>query len=169
MSETPRRVVLEKPEDKQDRTGCLAVGAILGIVVGIMVGMYALPPILKSIYGEKEVAAGLAWEGDGRSFEVVSTEVLPASGDTHLVLVTLNIRSNKTWDATLDDWTLEVEHLDDWQQAASATSNGVPGFDVPLARDVLVVLAFDIEPPESDEFVIEALHLANPRLRFELQ
>ena len=71
VSESPRRVVIEKPDEKQDRTGCLAVGAILGIVVGIMVGMYALPPILKDIYGESTVEANTTFEGDGRSKPVL--------------------------------------------------------------------------------------------------
>lgn len=166
----PRRVVLEKPDEKQDRTGCLAVGAILGIVAGIMIGMYALPPILKGIYGEKEVAAGLRYEGDARTFQVVSTEVIPdEDGGPSRVIVLMDVRSNRSWDATLADWTLEVEHLEDWQRAVSATSNGEPGFIVPLAKDVHLELIFEVEPPIEGDMVLEAIHLANPRLRFELE
>ena len=164
MSESPRRVVIEKPDEKQDRTGCLAVGAILGIVVGIMVGMYALPPILKDIYGESTVEANTTFEGDGRSIRVVGWEIL--STDPLDVRVTVDIRSNKTWDVSLDDWTLEVEGIDDWQKATAATSNGDPGHNIPLARDVRLSLQFLVEHSGSEPPTFEALHLANPRLKF---
>lgn len=156
--------MLEKPEEKQDRTGCLAVGAILGIVVGIMVGMYALPPILKGIYGEKEVEVNSAYEGDGRTIRVVGWEILAT--DPLDVRVTVDIRSNKTWDVSLDDWTLEVEGIEDWQKAVSATSNGEPGHNIPLARDVRLSLQFLVEHSSAEPPTFEALHLANPRLKF---
>ncbi len=166
MTEQPKRVVLEKQEEKQDRTGCLAIGAILGVVVGIMVGMYALPPILRGIYGETTVDANAPFEGDGRSIRVVGWEILAA--DPFDVRVTMDIRSNKTWDVSLDDWTLEVEGIDDWLKPASATSNGEPGHQIPLGEDVRLSLQFLVESSGAEPPTLEALHLANPRLKFLL-
>jgi hypothetical protein len=164
VPDQPRRVVLEKAETKQDRTGCLAIGAILGVVVGIMVGIYALPPILRGIYGETTVEANTSYEGDGRSIRVVGWEIIAA--DPFDVRVTVDIRSNKSWDISLDDWTLEVEGIGDWQKAASATTNGEPGHTIPLGENVRLTLQFLVEGAGPELPMIEALHLANPRLKF---
>lgn len=173
-----RRVVLEQPSpDRQGRTGCIAAGAIIGVLVGIMVGLYALPPILRSIYGEKKVAAGETYEGDGRRIAVEAIGVRSEPLDTpspgmqrHDVFIALAITSNKTWDATLANWTLEVRGIENWLPAASASTDGQPGFDPPLGRATRVELHFIVERPaaETRPLELEALHLANPRVRFAL-
>ncbi|HMO54290.1 MAG TPA: hypothetical protein PJ994_07285 [Tepidiformaceae bacterium] len=164
MPERPRRVVLEKAEEKQDRTGRLAIGAILGVVAGIMIGIYALPPILRGFYGETTVEANTTYEGDGRTIRVVGWEVI--AEDPFDVRVTVDIRSNKSWDISLADWTLEVEGIKEWQRAASAESNGQPGHAIPLAEDVRLSLQFLVEGSGTEIPTMEALHLANPRLKF---
>jgi hypothetical protein len=178
-SQPGRRVVLETPSpDRQGRTGCIAAGAIIGVLVGLMVGLYALPPILKSIYGEKKVAVGETFEGDGRIIAVealgIASEPLGPSTpgmQRHDVSVRLRITNNKTWDATLADWTLEVDGIENWVPAAEATTNGSPGFNPPLGQVSTVELHFVVERPASETSPLRlvALHLATPRVRFALE
>lgn len=178
-SEPGRRVLLEQPSpDKQGRAGCIAAGAVIGVLVGIMVGLYALPPILRSIYGETKVAAGETFEGDGRVITVeavgIASEPLGEASpgmQRSDVAIRLRITNNKTWDATLADWTLEVAGIENWLPAASAATDGEPGFAPPLGKTSTVELRFVVERPESDTrpLRLEALHLANPRVRFALE
>lgn len=178
-SQPGRRVVLKTPSpDRQGRTGCIAAGAVVGVLVGLMVGLYALPPILKSIYGEKKVAAGEVFEGDGRIIAVeavgIASEPLgePSPGMQRAdVALRLRITNNKTWDATLADWTLEIAGIENWIPAASATTDGQPGFAPPLGQTSTVELRFVVERPagETAPLRLEALHLANPRVRFALE
>lgn len=178
--EPARRVLLEQPSpDRQGRTGCIAAGAVIGVLVGLMIGLYALPPILRSIYGEEKVAAGNAYEGDGRTIAVqaisIPSEPLgePSPGMVRTdVTVRLTITSSKTWDATLADWTLEVRGIENWLPAAAATTDGQPGFTPSLGRTSTVDLHFVVERPlarADSPLELEALHLANPRVRFALQ
>ncbi|WP_322819484.1 hypothetical protein [Tepidiforma sp.] len=178
-SQPGRRLVLQTPSpDRQGRTGCIAAGAIIGVLVGLMVGLYALPPILRSIYGETKVAAGQTFEGDGRIIAVeavgIASEPLgqPSPGmQRHDVSLRLRITNNKTWDATLASWTLEVDGIENWIPAAEATTNGSPGFDPPLGQTSTVELHFIVQRPasETSPLRLEALHLATPRVRFALE
>ncbi len=178
-SEPGRRILLQQPSpDRQGRAGCITAGAIIGILAGIMVGLYVLPPVLRSIYGETRVAAGETYQGDGRTITVeaigIASEPLgePSPGmQRRDVSIRLRIANNKTWDATLADWTLEVAGIENWLPAAAATTNGQPGFTPPLGQVSIVELAFVVERPATDaaDLRLEALHLANPRVRFALQ
>lgn len=154
------------------------MGAVLGILVGIMVGLYGLPALLQSLYGERRVAAGEVYEGDGRviAVEAVGFASEPL-GDAspgmqrHDVSLRLVITSNKTWRATLADWTLEVYGIETWIPAASATTDGAPGFAPPLGRTSTVVLNFIVERPAGagGQPRLVALHLGDPRVRFALE
>ncbi len=179
MTQPPARRRLEQPQvDRERRTGCLVTGAVLGVLAGIMIGLYALPPILRNIYGETKVAAGETYRGDGRVVRVESAgrasdplgEPSPGMRREDL-FIELTIRSSKTWELSLADFTIEVEGVKDWIRAAEATTNGEPGLDVPLAEEVRVQLHFVVEVPtgSSASLLAEALHLANPRVRFALQ
>ncbi len=179
MTQQPARRRLEQPSvEKERRTGCLVTGAVLGVLVGIMVGLYALPPILRNIYGETKVAAGETYRGDARVIRVESAgrasdplgEPSPGMRREDF-FVELTIRSSKTWELVLTDFTIEVEGVKDWIKAAEATTNGEPGLNIPLAEEVRVQLHFVVEVPADSgaTLLAEALHLANPRVRFALQ
>jgi hypothetical protein len=174
----PRRRLEQASPEKERRTGCLVTGAVLGVLVGIMVGIYALPPILRNIYGETKVAADEFYRGDARIIRVTSagraSEPLgdPSPGTRREdFFVELTVRSNKTWAIVVTDFTLELEGVKDWIKAAEATTNGEPGLNIPLGEEVTVQLHFIVEVPtaSSVSLAAEALHLANPRVRFALQ
>lgn len=143
-----------------------------------MVGIYALPPILRNIYGETRVAADEFYRGDARIIRVQSagraSEPLgdPSPGMRREdFFVQLTIRSNKTWAVAVTDFTLEVEGVKDWIKAAQATTGGEPGLNIPFGEEVTVELHFIAEVPagSSATLAAEALHLADPRVRFALQ
>jgi hypothetical protein len=179
VTQQPPRRRLEQPSaEKERRTGCLVTGAILGVLVGIMVGLYALPPILRDIYGETKVAADEFYRGDARLIRVDSAgRASDPLGDPSPGMrredffVELTVRSNKTWSLVVTDFTLELEGVEDWVKASEATTNGQAGLVIPLAEEVKVQLHFVVEVPRESTATLlaEALHLANPRVRFALQ
>jgi hypothetical protein len=59
-----RRRVEEPGPDTTGRTGCIAVGAVLGIVAGALFTFFGLPPILHHFLGETHIGVGETYEGD---------------------------------------------------------------------------------------------------------
>ncbi len=141
----------------------MAWGAVLGIIAGIMVAVYALPPILRSIYGEEELAYREAYDAEGRRIEVTAVERIDG-----VFFVHLDVRTNQTWTMTEDDWQLEVTTQDDWL-AALAPDPGVPetSFELSLAETRRLVLRF--KAPNRVDAEPVALHLSDPRLGFALR
>lgn len=151
-------------------------GAVLGVLVGIMVGIYALPPILKHYYGEKVVAAGEAYEGSGgsrisaKSLGMASAPLGEAAAGMRrfdfFASVALTLSQNRT--LTPELFTLEFEELEDWQRAATIDSK--PDVYVREFTETTIELHFIVEVPvtEAEELTPEALHLSDPRVKFEL-
>lgn len=162
---TPRRRRLETPgEDTGNRAGCLFLGATLGIIVGIMFALYGLPPILRAIYGEEDVAADEAYEGDGRLIRVLRVEREP---DPERFVVSLDVTNNKTWDLAPEDFQLEITTEEDWIPALPPGDDPDTSLDFTLGQQRTLVLVF--EAPTRVDARPVALHLADPRVRFDLE
>lgn len=160
-----RRLQSGTPEDKKGRGGCLATGAILGVIIGIMFALYGLGPILRHFYGEEEVAAGQAWVDGEQRLQVTNVRVGPdAEGGTGEPVIFVTVAR----EGFIDDeprpgrFRLEVERIEDWllplaQLPVSDTSTG----------DIL--LRFDV-PEGLDPSTVNpvAVHLEDPLVRFEI-
>jgi hypothetical protein len=152
-------------------------GGVLGVLVGLMVGIYALPPILKHYYGEKVVAAGAAYEGDGKvvrllSVEARSTEGVPPKPGVvrRDFIASIVVLSDSEWAPEIRQFTLEFEELDDWQHALGAEGNIPNGLRFEAGEALQVGIVFSVERPEADDGPLtpEALHLSDPRVKFEV-
>lgn len=159
----PRRRVLQVEEKRNLPVGCMAWGGVLGILVGIMVALYALPPILRSIYGPERVAYHQTYEADAKRATVSSV-----TRDGDLFLVALDFRTNKTFAPTTSDWKLEISTQDEWAEALPPDSS-LPetSLEFDLGRERTLLLRF--RAPSNPEAQPIALHLAEPRVRFALQ
>jgi hypothetical protein len=174
----PVRRRIEQPSaEKAKRSGCLMWGAVLGVLVGIMVGVYALPPILKHYYGEKVVAPGETYEGSGKVIRFVGVEPNPTEGIPPKpgvvrrdFVATIVVRSDEAWAPEFRDFTLEFTELDDWQHAHGAEGNIPNGFQFEPGRELEVGIHFSIERPEAEggPLTPKALHLSDPRVKFEI-
>src|SRR6185312_12330917 len=66
-----RRVVpTNEPESREGRTGCLIIGAVLGIAIGALFTFFALPPLLNHYFGEQHIGVGGTYEGGGKTVQV---------------------------------------------------------------------------------------------------
>gem|GEM_PF-1484866 len=171
----PVRRRIEQPSAEQaKRSGCLIWGAVLGVLAGIMVGMYALPPILKHYYGEKVVAAGEAYEGGGKQIRIASFtqasdpvgEAAPGMRREDFYAV-LSVLAEKGWEAKLDQFTLEFKELDDWQEATDV-EGGTLRFEPGQPMEVTIHFAVEYDAEETPSLTPEAVHLSEPRVKFEV-
>lgn len=172
-----RRLESGKSEDAKGRSGCLITGAILGIVVGATFAFYGLPPILRHFYGEQHIAAGATYEGDGKVMRVEglapNASGASAGNGGQGWAAQMDVTINKTWGAKASDFSIEFAEGGDWLEAtgigldeadlASVTATSIV-FDVPkLAEPHKLQLVFP-----AHEGKPKYLHLANPRVRWEL-
>lgn len=170
-----RRLESANAQETKGRSGCLITGAILGIIVGATFAFYGLPPILRHFYGEQHIAAGATYEGDGKEMrvQVLAPMAIAVAGDREGWGAELTVTINKTWEAKASDFSIEFEDGADWLEAtsigidqASLASVTAPSlmFDVPkLAEPHKLQLVFPAHAGKP-----KYLHLANPRVRWEL-
>ena len=177
MTEPVRRQIEQPTEESQKRSGCLLWGAVLGVLVGIMLGIYALPPILKHYYGETVVGPGETYESGGRRISVISvSHNLARSGSPSDLVrraafdVTLIADVNEEWRLPVGAFTLEFEELDQWQSVSSHTDEPLheillqPGTTKQFELQFVVETGFG-----SDKLTPKALHLSDPRVKFEIE
>lgn len=175
------RIRLEQPgdDDRKGRTGCIAMGAVLGVLAGVMVALYALPPILNSLYGEKAVAPGASRTVDGIEFRVISFTVgpdehcegLPACPPASIQLsMAVTAAADEGWTPDPEDFLVEVDGVETWIEAI-APLEGVPATDLRWlpSQQRTVVVRFPLplgSTAEAAEPV--AIHVTTPRARLEL-
>lgn len=181
MAQTaPRRRRLEPApgEAPSGRKGCIVLGAVLGVVVGGTFAFYGLPPILRSIYGEKHVAAGATYRGDAKELRITAVDAgsdrrgqssdprFPA--DEPSISVELAVRTDKTWRPEIGDFRLELTTGGEWVHARAPVA-GVPetALDFALSEPRTLLLRFPI--PARVDARPKALHLESPRVRFALE
>lgn len=173
MAEEPRvrRRVNEPAPDTSGRTGCIAVGAVFGIIAGALFTFFALPPILHHFFGEANIAAGATYEGDAKVIRVTDLSIgSPPPGTEvsapRVAFVSLTVRTNKTWSPVPSDFRLELSNGD--RVKANNPARGVTdsALDFDLGVERTLTLMFDL--PGKFEVVPRYLHIGDPPVRFEL-
>lgn len=160
---------------RQGRTGCLLLGAVLGVIVGLGFALYGLKPILKHFYGEQTVAAGQAYAGDAKTIRVTYAGMVPdpalggftspASGSYY---VTVAVTTNKTWAPKVSDFSVQFAGVNHWQPAVQAPGLGAAdALVLKLATNQLVELRFSL-PTGSATATATYLHIVDPRVRMAL-
>ena len=178
MSQPVRRRIEQPSEETGKRNTVLVWGAVLGVLAGIMVGVYALPPILRHYYGETKVAADEFYSGDGKLIKVVNigqaSEPLgeaAAGMRREDFFVSITVVSKTDWAPRATLFSLEFTDVNDWEQAADATVDGQPLTTIRAGAETTVALHFIVELPKEGfpDLKPAALHLSDPRVRFEIK
>ena len=186
-SPPPRRRVLEPAQAQgEKRSGCIMLGAVLGVLVGATFAFYGLPPILRHFYGEQRVAAGQERTAEGKTFRVLAVYAgfdpicvgtnVAGSPCRDVVQVSLTVAAAAAWAPAPADFQLELRDVDDWIPAVSLPPGVVmepPGEEFSFAFQAganrPLVLRFPVPEGLTGAAVTpRALHLASPRLKFEL-
>lgn len=177
MTQQVRRRIDQPSEETGKRNTVLIWGAVLGVLAGLMVGVYALPPILRHYYGETKVAADEFYSGHGKLIKVVNVgQASEPLGEASAgmrredLFVSVTVLAKDAWSPAASDFSVEFEGLHDWQKAAEATVDGKPLSTIPPGVETTVSLHFVIQLPTQNfpDLTWVALHLSDPRVRFAL-
>ena len=170
-----RRVLNEGPDERQGLPRWLLWGAVLGVLAGIMLGVYALPPILRHYYGEKHIAADEFYEGGGKLIRVDSlgqaSEPLGAAAAGNRredFFASVVVVTKDAWSPKATDFSVQFEGVHDWVVAKDGTIDGQPLGTIPPGVETKVALHFVVELPAEGFPALKAvaLHLSDPRVRF---
>jgi len=172
--ETPAPVVRRqlqsaRQQETKGRGGCLATGAILGILFGVMFALYGLGPILRHFYGEQKVQAGQAYVDGERRLEVAATRVGldSAAGGTNVpvVFVTVAVDGFPENEPRPGRFRLEMDGVEEWVTPLPQ----LPSAEQPGPAAAAIELRFSV-PSGLDPSTVTpvALHLEDPRVRFAL-
>lgn len=164
-----RRLQSANAQDTKGRGGCLATGALLGIIIGVMFALYGLGPILRYFYGEEKIEAGQAYIDGDRRLQVTGTRIGPDSADGGLnvpvIFVTVERAGFPANEPRPARFRLEVDGVEAWilplPQIASA--------ELPDPAATVILLRYSI-PSGLDPSTVTpvALHLEDPLVRFAL-
>lgn len=177
MTQRVRRRIEQPSEETGKRNTVLLWGAVLGVIVGLMVGVYALPPILRHYYGETKVAADEFYSGDGKLIRLVNlgraSEPLgeaAAGMRREDFFAEITVVSRDQWAPAITDFSLEFTDVDDWVQATEATVDGERLQAFSPGVETKVSLHFVVELPREGfpDLAATALHLSDPRVRFAI-
>lgn len=140
----------------------MTIGAVLGIVAGIAVALFVVPPLMDHFFGEPTVKVGGVYRGDGREVGVLRTGTTAAGGFE----VLFDVTSNKTWQ--LDPGEFEIELTSGPRLKALPPDAGDPrtSLDFPLGARRELLLRFPAADRRDARPV--ALYFKDPRVRFEL-
>lgn len=159
-----RRLQTGNPEDKKGRGGCLATGAILGVIFGIMFALYGLGPILRHFYGEDKIDAGQAWVDGEQRLQVTGVRVGPdAEGGSGkpVIFVTVEREGFAEDEPRPGRFRLEVARIEDWILPLAQLPGG--------GGTAEILLRFPV-PEGLDPSTVNpvAVHLEDPLVRFEI-
>lgn len=154
------------------RTGCLWVGGIVGVVVGVVVVFFAVPSILNFLFPSETIAVGTTFENDKlelRIVEVVRGELEKDPGNDAAYVVRLEVNAKSSWSPRYDNFVLVLD--DDTEIRAESHGRAPPieqapaNAAVPQGRSVLELQFSKGEPTLAKP---DSLHLEEPPVKFEL-
>jgi hypothetical protein len=134
-----------------------------------MVGIYALPPILRHYYGEKVIAPGEVYSGDGKVIRLLEVRSFERA-DVGLAFLVADIvvTAEADWELKAAHFSLELDGVDDWVGAVAAGEEASSTVSVPAGVETSVSLLFPARVSEGEAPTVEALHLSEPRVKFEV-
>ncbi len=164
-SQPTRRRVLSQPgkEKVEGRTGCIVTGAVLGVIFGIMFALYALPPILRSIYGEDVVEAGERYETNDRQIGILAWE---RTTGTDAIEVRMVVRVEEGWATEPSDWLLVLEGGALVEPRGPRAERPETSMEFGALETREFVLVFPLAPGQSAE--PDYVRLSRPKVRFKL-
>ncbi len=124
-----RRVSSDIPtDDASGRRRVLFIGAVLGIVAGVFVALFAIPPLFDRYFGVADIELGTAYRDGGFEVRIAGVEAAAqAEGGRTVARVTLALKGDAgSWCPADDRLLLEFEG-----GVRAARSGGLP----PLACD----------------------------------
>lgn len=150
----------------------MTAGAVVGVLLGVVLGIFVLPGILDSFLAGDEIATGGTYSGDARVISVVDVRsgddvvLLEDGSTTEGTRIELNVLSRKTWLIEAVFFQLELDGRNEWVEALGAVE-ALPdsSFEFALGESRTLILQFEHELTDGEPI---SLHLSDPSIRMEL-
>jgi|GEM_PF-5809251 len=168
-----RRVDTEQKVEDPGRRGCLWLGAILGIIAGVLFAFFAMPPLLAWLFPPEHIAVGETLDHEGRMATVrelrplASASVDPEGSQRWRVIV--EVRADRTWVLDNETFQLRLDSGDEVPTAAfdhdGKAQTTEKGLRLPLGEPILLTLTFVVPDGQAQP---EKLILDDPQAEFDL-
>lgn len=165
-----RRLDVKDPAETAGRTGCLALGAVLGIVAGVVVALFVMPRVFDHYFGVSDIFRGETYDNDGKIVVLESVTRIPdAQGREYpgQFEAVFRITARKAWPLQASDWELELTTGDKLAALAPDPALSDTSLALPLGDERRVVVRFPGTERRDARPEIVRLHL--PKVRFHLE
>jgi hypothetical protein len=151
------------PEEVAGRRRWWWAGGVLGIVAGVLIAFFVVPPLMGHFFGTADVALGDTYSRDGRSLavdEVRDSRAGEGDGGGQLVEVVLRVDVEERWQPRLSDFRLRLESGLILVPRSADPPAFAPGPEARLSLTFAIPAGVDAAP--------RILELDDPKVRFHL-
>ncbi|MFN0147930.1 MAG: hypothetical protein ACKVT1_15610 [Dehalococcoidia bacterium] len=157
---------MDTPEDTSGRRGCILIGALLGVGAGVLIALFAVPPLFDHYFGTADVALGDSHTDGGRTVRVDRVEVGADYAGT-MVTVSVTVEGKTAWDFEVAAVRLELDDDVTLAGVAIIIRDAVERVRVAPGAPVQLDLSFYRAPGSTA--LPRILHIPGLKARFHLQ
>lgn len=116
MTETPQSrlrvpVADTRPEPDPARTGCLWVGGILGVIVGVVIVLFGVPALLNLLFPSETIEVGKTYEDDKLTMRIEAVEIRSSTSTPpyEVLVVQIAVDAESTWTVSPANFVLVLD------------------------------------------------------------
>ena len=97
-----KRLSIDQDAAPGNRRGCLITGAILGVLAGLIVGLFVVPPLINRYFADNPIQPGQPYEAESAEITLQKASVV-----SEIVEVELTIDAFSDWKPVHTDFTIK--------------------------------------------------------------
>jgi hypothetical protein len=172
MAEQPARARKPVEQPQPETPGSIRrlywySGAVLGVLAGVLIAAFVVPPIFDRYFGVADIALGDSYDGNVAELRVTGLDVsYDGSENLDRFEIVLTVDRSEGWCPSASDFRLELEGNVTLGGATLDPAPGCVAGESEVAEGRLAV-SFDGRGHAADAMHI--LHLSDPEVRFWLK
>ncbi len=115
-----KRLSIDQDASPGNRRGCLVTGAILGVLAGLIVGLFVVPPLINRYFADNPIQPGQPYEAENA--EITLQKAYEAE-NAEIFEVELTIDAFSDWKPAHTDFTIKFPDDDEVVVALPADPN----------------------------------------------
>jgi len=96
-----KRLSIDQDASPGNRRGCLVTGAILGILAGLIVGLFVVPPLINRYFADNPIQPGQSYDAENAEITLQKVSVV-----SEIFEVELTIDAFSDWKPVHTDFTI---------------------------------------------------------------
>ncbi len=97
-----KRFSIDQDASPGNRRGCLVTGAILGVLAGLIVGLFVVPPLINRYFADNPIQPGQPYEAENAEITLQKASVV-----SEIFEVELTIDAFSDWKPVHTDFTIK--------------------------------------------------------------